>query len=137
MTPHRRPQPMRESGGFETCGVSGEPGEFDRHDLNLPSSVKSALYRNACAPRKAGDVKCAGMPWMPMNAAITFAGLLINASYTNPGIRDFGAFLVISGCNERSPTIITFQLNNVRSKSRRIVADGMISKDCAATAHHT
>jgi|TARA_R110002003_G_scaffold1110_5_gene22389 cbb3-type cytochrome oxidase subunit 3 len=65
------------------------------------------------------------MPWMLMNAAITFAGLLITAYSTNSGARYFGVFLGVSGCNANLPTIIAFQSNNVRSNSRRSVANGV------------
>lgn len=60
-----------------------------------------------------------------MNAAITFAGLLITAYSTNSGARYFGVFLGVCGCNANLPTIIAFQSNNVRSDSRRTVANGV------------
>ncbi|OAL43136.1 MFS general substrate transporter [Pyrenochaeta sp. DS3sAY3a] len=65
------------------------------------------------------------MPWMLMNAAVTFVGLLIVAYSTNSGARYFGVFLGVSGCNANLPTIIAFQSNNVRSNSRRTVANGV------------
>lgn len=60
-----------------------------------------------------------------MNAAVTFVGLLIVAYSTNSGARYFGVFLGVSGCNANLPTIIAFQSNNVRSDSRRTVANGV------------
>ncbi|KAF2729261.1 MFS general substrate transporter [Polyplosphaeria fusca] len=65
------------------------------------------------------------MPWMVLNAAITLTGLLITAYSTNSGARYFGVFLGVSGCNANLPTIIAFQSNNVRSDSRRSVANGV------------
>ncbi|KAH4046604.1 hypothetical protein HBH64_162090 [Parastagonospora nodorum] len=65
------------------------------------------------------------MPWMLMNAAVTFVGLLITAYSSNSGARYFGVFLGVSGCNANLPTIIAFQSNNVRSNSRRSVANGV------------
>jgi hypothetical protein len=43
----------------------------------------------------------------------------------NQGIRYFGIFLGVSGCNGNLPTIIAFQANNVISNSRRSVANGV------------
>jgi hypothetical protein len=65
------------------------------------------------------------MPWMVLNAGITLTGLLITAYSTNSGARYFGVFLGVSGCNANLPTIIAFQSNNVRSNSRRSVANGV------------
>lgn len=65
------------------------------------------------------------MPFMVGNAAITLTGLLITAYSSNPGARYFGVFLGVSGCNANLPTIIAFQSNNVRSDSRRSVANGV------------
>ncbi|PSN74778.1 MFS general substrate transporter [Corynespora cassiicola Philippines] len=65
------------------------------------------------------------MPWMIANAAITLTGLLITAYSSNSGARYFGVFLGVSGCNANLPTIIAFQSNNVRSDSRRSVANGV------------
>lgn len=65
------------------------------------------------------------MPWMVLNAGITLTGLLITAYSTNSGARYFGVFLGVSGCNANLPTIIAFQSNNVRSDSRRSVANGV------------
>ncbi|KAI8186690.1 High-affinity nicotinic acid transporter [Colletotrichum sp. SAR 10_86] len=65
------------------------------------------------------------MPWMILNAAITLTGLLLTAYHSNNGVRYFGVFLGVSGCNGNLPTIIAFQSNNVRSNSRRSVASGV------------
>jgi hypothetical protein len=65
------------------------------------------------------------MSWMVGNAAITLTGLLITAYSSNSGARYFGVFLGVSGCNANLPTIIAFQSNNVRSDSRRSVANGV------------
>ncbi|CAI0654145.1 unnamed protein product [Colletotrichum noveboracense] len=65
------------------------------------------------------------MPWMVLNAAITLTGLLLTAYHLNNGVRYFGVFLGVSGCNGNLPTIIAFQSNNVRSNSRRSVASGV------------
>ncbi|KAI8268777.1 hypothetical protein K4K58_004099 [Colletotrichum sp. SAR11_239] len=65
------------------------------------------------------------MPWMVLNAAITLTGLLLTAYHSNNGVRYFGVFLGVSGCNGNLPTIIAFQSNNVRSNSRRSVASGV------------
>ncbi|KAI8287329.1 hypothetical protein K4K60_012591 [Colletotrichum sp. SAR11_57] len=65
------------------------------------------------------------MPWMVLNAAITLTGLLLTAYHSNNGVRYFGVFLGVSGCNGNLPTIIAFQSNIVRSNSRRSVASGV------------
>ncbi|KAJ3953355.1 hypothetical protein N0V92_010186 [Colletotrichum tropicale] len=65
------------------------------------------------------------MPWMVLNAAITLTGLLLTAYHSNNGVRYFGVFLGVSGCNGNLPTIIAFQSNNVRSNGRRSVASGV------------
>lgn len=62
---------------------------------------------------------------MLLNAAVTLTGLLITAYSSNSGARYFGVFLGVSGCNANLPTIIAFQSNNVRSDSRRSVANGV------------
>jgi len=76
---------------------------------------------------------------MVLNAIITLVGLLLTAyckvgdaflawilrprltEEQNNGVRYFGIFLGVSGCNGNLPTIIAFQSNNVRSDSRRSV----------------
>lgn len=65
------------------------------------------------------------MPYMALNSAITLTGLLLTAYHHNNGVRYFGIFLGVSGCNGNLPTIIAFQSNNVRSDSRRSVGSGV------------
>ena len=65
------------------------------------------------------------MPFIVANAAITLTGLLITAYSHNSGARYFGVFLGVSGCNANLPCLIAFQSNNVRSDSRRAVANGV------------
>lgn len=47
------------------------------------------------------------MPYMAMNAAITLTGLLLTAYHHNNGVRYFGIFLGVSGCNGNLPTVST------------------------------
>jgi hypothetical protein len=83
------------------------------------------------------------MPYMVLNAIITHVGLLLTAyckvgdailvcilrhwltEKQNNGVRYFGIFLGVSGCNGNLPTIIAFQSNNVRSDNRRSVGSGL------------
>lgn len=91
--------------------------------LCAPPYLVSIFWTVGCA--YLADRTRLRMPWMLMNAAITFVGLLIVAYSHNPGARYFGVFLGVSGCNANLPTIIAFQSNNVRSDSRRTVANGV------------
>ncbi|TPX14532.1 uncharacterized protein E0L32_005224 [Thyridium curvatum] len=65
------------------------------------------------------------MPWMVLGAAMTLTGLLLTAYHFDNGVRYFGVFLGVAGCNQNLPTIVAFQSNNVRSNSRRSVASGV------------
>lgn len=91
--------------------------------LCAPPYLASIVWTVGCA--YLADRTRLRMPWMLMNAAITTAGLLIVAYASNSGARYFGVFLGVSGCNANLPTIIAFQSNNVRSDSRRTVANGV------------
>ncbi|OAL00001.1 MFS general substrate transporter [Phaeosphaeriaceae sp. SRC1lsM3a] len=91
--------------------------------LCAPPYLVSIFWTVACA--WLADRTRVRMPWMLTNAAVTFAGLLITAYSTNSGARYFGVFLGVAGCNANLPTIIAFQSNNVRSNSRRSVANGV------------
>jgi hypothetical protein len=91
--------------------------------LCAPPYLVSILWTVGCA--WLADRTRLRMPWMLINAAVTFAGLLTTAYSSNSGARYFGVFLGVSGCNANLPTIIAFQSNNVRSNSRRSVANGV------------
>lgn len=65
------------------------------------------------------------MPFVLLNSVIVFVGLLITAYSSNSGARYFRLFLRVCGCNANLPAIIAFQSNNVRSDSRRAVANGI------------
>ncbi|KAL6155002.1 hypothetical protein ACJQWK_01321 [Exserohilum turcicum] len=91
--------------------------------LCAPPYIASIFWTAGCA--YLADRTRLRMPWMLLNAAITFAGLLIVAYASNSGARYFGVFLGVSGCNANLPTIIAFQSNNLRSDSRRSVGNGV------------
>ncbi|KAF2646791.1 MFS general substrate transporter [Massarina eburnea CBS 473.64] len=91
--------------------------------LCAPPYLFSILWTVGCA--WLADRTRLRMPYMVFNAAITVIGLLVTAYSTNSGARYFGVFLGVSGCNANLPTIIAFQSNNVRSYSRRGVANGV------------
>lgn len=91
--------------------------------LCAPPYLVSILWTVGCA--YLADRTRLRMPWMLVNAAVTIVGLLVVAYASNPGARYFGIFLGVSGCNANLPTIIAFQSNNVRSDSRRSVANGV------------
>ena len=91
--------------------------------LCAPPYLFSIIWTVGCA--WLADRSRVRMPWMALNAAITLTGLLVTAYSTNSGARYFGVFLGVSGCNANLPTIIAFQSNNVRSNSRRSVANGV------------
>ena len=91
--------------------------------LCAPPYLFSIIWTVGCA--WLADRSRLRMPWMVGNAAITLTGLLITAYSSNSGARYFGVFLGVSGCNANLPTIIAFQSNNVRSDSRRSVANGV------------
>jgi hypothetical protein len=91
--------------------------------LCAPPYLFSIIWTVGCA--WLADRSRIRMPWMVLNAGITLTGLLITAYSTNSGARYFGVFLGVSGCNANLPTIIAFQSNNVRSNSRRSVANGV------------
>jgi hypothetical protein len=91
--------------------------------LCAPPYLFSIIWTVGCA--WLADRTRLRMPWMVLNAAITLTGLLITAYSSNSGARYFGVFLGVSGCNANLPTIIAFQSNNVRSDSRRSMANGI------------
>ncbi|KAF2179767.1 hypothetical protein K469DRAFT_730412 [Zopfia rhizophila CBS 207.26] len=91
--------------------------------LCAPPYLFSILWTVRCA--WLGDQPRICMPWIALNAAITLTGLLIPVYSANSGARYFDVFLDVSGCNANLPTIIAFQSNNVRSNSRRSVANGV------------
>jgi hypothetical protein len=91
--------------------------------LCAPPYLFSMIWTVGCA--WLADRSRIRMPFMLANAVITLVGLLITAYSTNSGARYFGVFLGVSGCNANLPTIIAFQSNNVRSDSRRAIANGI------------
>ncbi|KAF2745035.1 MFS general substrate transporter [Sporormia fimetaria CBS 119925] len=91
--------------------------------LCAPPYLFSMIWTVGCA--WLADRTRLRMPYMILNSGITLMGLLITAYSTNSGARYFGVFLGVSGCNANLPTMIAFQSNNVRSDSRRAIANGI------------
>lgn len=60
-------------------------------------------------------------PVIVAQALIVLIGLMLTAYHNNNGVRYFGLFLGLAGCQGNIPAIIAYQSNNIRLQSKRSV----------------
>ncbi|KAI1922058.1 hypothetical protein LOZ65_003563 [Ophidiomyces ophidiicola] len=64
-------------------------------------------------------------PFIVIQAIITIVGLMLVAYHPHHGVRFFGLFLGIAGCQGNVPTLLAYQSNNIRMQSKRAVASAV------------
>ncbi|KAF1808506.1 MFS general substrate transporter [Eremomyces bilateralis CBS 781.70] len=72
-----------------------------------------------------GDKYRVRAPVIAAQAIITIIGLMIVAYHTNHGVRYFGIFLGVMGCQGNIPAILAYQSNNIRLQSKRSVGSAL------------
>ena len=60
-------------------------------------------------------------PVIATQALIVLVGLMLTAYHRSNGVRYFGIFLGLAGCQGNIPAIIAYQSNNIRMQSKRSV----------------
>jgi hypothetical protein len=64
-------------------------------------------------------------PIIATQAIICLIGLMIVAYHSNNGVRYFGIFLGVAGCQGNIPAILAYQSNNIRTQSKRSVGSAL------------
>ncbi|POY70873.1 hypothetical protein BMF94_6050 [Rhodotorula taiwanensis] len=91
--------------------------------LSAPPYVTAALYTAISA--HFSDRTRQRATFIGGSALLCMVGLLIMA-FTKPlGVRYFGSFLTIAGCQANVPAVIAYQNNNILSHSKRSVASAL------------
>ncbi|KAF1975905.1 phthalate transporter-like protein [Bimuria novae-zelandiae CBS 107.79] len=72
-----------------------------------------------------GDKYTIRPPIIAIQSIICLVGLMLVAYVKNNGVRYFGLFLGIMGCQGNVPAILTYQANNIRMQSKRSVASAL------------
>lgn len=64
-------------------------------------------------------------PVIAAQSVIVIIGLMITAYHPNDGVRYFGIFLGIAGCQGNVPAVLAYQSNNIRMQSKRSVGSAL------------
>jgi MFS family permease len=72
-----------------------------------------------------GDRYRVRAPLIAFQAVICFIGLMIVAYHKTNGVRYFGIFLGVAGCQGNIPAILAYQSNNIRLQSKRSVGSAL------------
>jgi len=72
-----------------------------------------------------GDKYKVRAPLIAFQAIVCFIGLMIVAYVKNNGVRYFGIFLGVAGCQGNVPAILAYQSNNIRLQSKRSVGSAL------------
>lgn len=64
-------------------------------------------------------------PVIVTQSLIVIIGLMITAYHSSNGVRYFGIFLGIAGCQGNVPAILAYQSNNIRMQSKRSVGSAL------------
>lgn len=72
-----------------------------------------------------GDKYRMRAPFIAIQAVITIVGLMLTAYHKKTGVRYFGIFLGVAGCQGNIPAILTYQSNNIRMQSKRSVGSAL------------
>lgn len=92
--------------------------------LSAPPYVFAAMYTFAVA--YGADKTHMRAPFIALSATVCLVGLVIMAWGGKLGVRYFGSFLSIAGCQANVPAVLAYQANNVRSYSKRAVASAVV-----------
>lgn len=65
-------------------------------------------------------------PFIIFGALVSMAGSLIVGYGTGNGVRYFGSFLAVIGCQSNIPTVMTWQANNVRGYGARAISSAVV-----------
>jgi len=72
-----------------------------------------------------GDKYHIRAPLIAAQCLICFIGLMIVAYHSNNGVRYFGIFMGIAGCQGNIPAVLAYQSNNIRTQSKRSVGSAL------------
>ncbi|OAG40778.1 hypothetical protein AYO21_05076 [Fonsecaea monophora] len=72
-----------------------------------------------------GDKYHRRAPVILAQALIVLIGLMITAYHGSDGVRYFGIFLGVAGCQGNVPAILAYQSNNIRMQSKRSVGSAL------------
>ncbi|KIY02455.1 uncharacterized protein Z520_02594 [Fonsecaea multimorphosa CBS 102226] len=72
-----------------------------------------------------GDKYRMRAPVIVTQAIIVITGLMITAYHSSDGVRYFGIFLGVAGCQGNIPAILAYQSNNIRMQSKRSVGSAL------------
>ncbi|KAL7276237.1 hypothetical protein RUND412_000773 [Rhizina undulata] len=64
-------------------------------------------------------------PFIAFQSIVAIVGLLLTAYHHNNGVRYFGTFLGIAGCQGNVPAVLAYQSNNIRMNSKRSVGSAL------------
>merc|ERR1712098_499386 len=65
-------------------------------------------------------------PFIAGSATVCFIGLLITAYAEKNGVRYFGSYLTIAGCQSNVPAVMAYAQNNVTKHSKRSFTSAMV-----------
>jgi MFS family permease len=72
-----------------------------------------------------GDKYHLRAPVIAAQCVICIVGLMITAYHSRNGVRYFGIFLGIAGCQGNIPAVLAYQSNNIRLQSKRSVGSAL------------
>ncbi|BGP56867.1 hypothetical protein JCM8202v2_004500 [Rhodotorula sphaerocarpa] len=91
--------------------------------LSAPPYATAAIYTYISAHYS--DRTRLRAPFVGGAALVCMVGLLIMALTEPLGVRYFGSFLTIAGCQSNVPAVMAYQNNNILSHSKRAVANAI------------
>ncbi len=65
-------------------------------------------------------------PFIILGALVSMAGSLIVGYGTGNGVRYFGSFLAVMGCQSNIPIVMTWSTNNVRGYGGRAISSAVV-----------
>ncbi|OAP64436.1 hypothetical protein AYL99_00408 [Fonsecaea erecta] len=91
----------------------------------LSAPPVGAAVISALAFAWVGDKYHMRAPVIVTQAIIVITGLMITAYHSSNGVRYFGIFLGVAGCQGNIPAILAYQSNNIRMQSKRSVGSAL------------
>ncbi|ORY76877.1 major facilitator superfamily domain-containing protein [Leucosporidium creatinivorum] len=92
--------------------------------LSAPPYVFAAIY-TFCVAYGSDKTRMRGA-FIVLSATVCMVGLFIMAFGGKLGVRYFGSFLAIAGCQANVPAVLTYQANNILSHSKRAVSSAVV-----------
>jgi len=92
--------------------------------LSAPPYVFAAIFTLTMALLSDRAHKRA--PFIAFSAMICMIGLFITAYSTNSGVRYFGSYFTIAGCQSNVPAVMAYAQNNVVRHSKRSVTSALV-----------